>query len=399
MSGDSNNSAIFQLIFKIQAFIQEEMLKKSHVVGVAAGYKETDGVLTGEPSLVVLVDEKRPLSEIDDADRVPKAVEGVKTDVYVVGKLRANNTPRNRYRPIIPLGVSVGHYATTAGTIGALVRDNVTGELYILSNNHVLANGNFAQKGDAILQPAPLDGGSNPADMIATLERFIPLRYLQESTQEMMATVGQIAPPNIGDPRMASKGCNLLIDWLMSLLGRGNTSSGGTSGDNPRPDNNNAPSGGSSGNSSGGRGGSSSQNPTPMPNRKENLVDCALGKLVPHIQVDSIIPQIGTVNGTKPVNIGMTVAKHGRTTGLRKSTVTLLNATVDVGYSTPRGERTARFTAQILTGGMSEGGDSGSLVVDPTDNMAVGLLFGGSPQASLVTPIQAVLSALNVSLI
>lgn len=239
----------------------------------------------------------------------------------------------------------------------------------------------------------------NPADMIATLERFIPLRYLQESTQEMLATVGQVAPPNIGDPRMASRGCNLLIDWLMSLLGRGNTSSGGTSGDNPRPDNNNSPSGGSSGNSSGGRGGSSSQNPTPMPNRKENLVDCALAKLVSHIQVDSMIPQIGTVNGIKSVNIGMPVAKHGRTTGLRKSTVTLLNATVDVGYNTPRGERTARFTAQILTGGMSDGGDSGSLVVDPTDNMAVGLLFGGSPQASLVTPIQAVLSALNVSLI
>lgn len=399
MSGDNNNSAIFQLIFKLQAFIQEEMLKKSHVVGVAAGYKESHGVLTDEPSLVVLVDEKRPLSEIDDADRVPKDVEGVKTDVYVVGKLRANNTPRNRYRPTIPLGVSVGHYATTAGTIGALVRDNVTGELYILSNNHVLANGNFAQRGDAILQPAPLDGGMNPADMIATLERFIPLRYLQESTQEMLATVGQVAPPNIGDPRMASRGCNLLIDWLMSLLGRGNTSSGGTSGDNPRPDNNNSPSGGSSGNSSGGRGGSSSQNPTPMPNRKENLVDCALAKLVSHIQVDSMIPQIGTVNGIKSVNIGMPVAKHGRTTGLRKSTVTLLNATVDVGYNTPRGERTARFTAQILTGGMSDGGDSGSLVVDPTDNMAVGLLFGGSPQASLVTPIQAVLSALNVSLI
>lgn len=398
MSGDNNNSAIFQLIFKLQTFIQEEMLKKSHVVGVAAGYKETEGVLTDEPSLVILVDEKRPLGEIDDADRVPKTIEGVKTDVYVVGKLRANNTPRNRYRPTIPLGVSVGHYATTAGTIGALVRDNVTGELYILSNNHVLANANFAQKGDAILQPAPLDGGSNPADMIATLERFIPLRYLQESTQEMMATVGQIAPP-VGDPRMASRGCNLLIDWLMSLLGRGNTSSGGTSGESPRPDNNNAPSGGSSGNSSGGRGGSSSQNPTPMPNRKENLVDCALGKLVPHIQIDSMIPQIGRINGTKSVSIGMPVAKHGRTTGLRKSTVTLLNATVDVGYNTPRGERTARFTAQILTGGMSEGGDSGSLVVDPTDNMAVGLLFGGSPQASLVTPIQAVLSALNVSLI
>lgn len=128
-------------------------------------------------------------------------------------------------------------------------------------------------------------------------------------------------------------------------------------------------------------------------------MDCALGKLLPNIQFDAQIPSIGAINGTKNVSIGMTVAKHGRTTGLRKSKVTLLNATVDVGYNTPRGERTARFTAQILTGGMSEGGDSGSLVIDPADNMAVGLLFGGSPQASLVTPIQVVLSALNVSLL
>lgn len=396
MSGDKNNSAVFQLIFKIQEFIQEEMLKKSHVVGVAAGYKETEGVLTDEPSLVILVDEKRPLSEIDAKDRVPKDIEGVKTDVYVVGKLRANNSPRDRYRPVVPLGVSVGHYASTAGTIGALVRDNTTGELYILSNNHVLANCNYAQRGDAILQPAPLDGGMNPADMIATLDRFIPLRFLQESTEEMLA-VSQIAPP-IPDPRRVSGGCSTLIQILWDLL-RGKTASGGSSPSRPKPDNNDAPSGGSSGNTNAGRGETDNQNQPRLPNRKENLVDCALAKIVPYIQIDSVIPAIGAVAGTKAVSLGMPVVKHGRTTGLRKSTVTLLNATVDVGYNTPRGERTARFTAQILTGGMSDGGDSGSLVIDPTDNMAVGLLFGGSPQASLVTPIQAVLSALNVSLI
>lgn len=399
MSSDNNNSGIFQLIFKIQEFIQEEMLKKLHVVGVAAGYKHTQGMMTDEPSLVVLVDEKRPLSEIDAKDRVPKAVEGIKTDVYEVGKLRANDSPRARYRPTVPLGVSIGHYASTAGTLGALVRDNVTGEVYILSNNHVLANANFAQRGDAILQPAPLDGGMNPADMIATLDRFIPLRFLQESTQEMMATVGQIAPPTVSDVRYITRGCGLLIDRLINLLRPPSTLPKQRGDTPPRPDDNNAPTSGSSGNTSGGQMGTSSSNPPTMPNRKENLVDCALAKPVPHIQIEAMIPTIGRVNGTKSVNIGMTVAKHGRTTGLRKSTVMLLNATVDVGYSTPKGERTARFTAQILTGSMSDGGDSGSLVIDPTDNMAVGLLFGGSPQASLVTPIQVVLSALNVTLI
>lgn len=389
-----DNRAIFQLIFQVQSFIQEELLNKSHVVGVAAGYKESDGVVTDQPSLVVLVDEKRPLSEIENKDRVPKDIEGVRTDVMVVGNLRANASPKDRFRPIIPLGVSIGHYESTAGTLGALVRDNATGEIFILSNNHVLANCNYAKKGDPILQPAPLDGGMNPADMVATLERFIPLRYLQDSTGEM-ASVGQITQP-LGTMNSNGRGCNVLIDALLRLTGRGSID---TSGKKPsQPENSSTstnPRG--SGNSTGGT--TSPQNPPPMASRRENLVDCALGKILSSAQFDAQIPTIGAIAGTKSVGIGMSVAKHGRTTGLRKNKVTLLNATVDVGYNTPRGERTARFTAQILTGGMSDGGDSGSLVIDPTDNMAVGLLFGGSPQASLVTPIHAILSALNVSLL
>ncbi|MDZ4671905.1 MAG: hypothetical protein SH821_13620 [Phototrophicales bacterium] len=389
-----DNRAIFQLIFQVQSFIQEELLNKSHVVGVAAGYKESDGVVTDQPSLVVLVDEKRPLSEIENKDRVPKDIEGVRTDVMVVGNLRANASPKDRFRPIIPLGVSIGHYESTAGTLGALVRDNATGEIFILSNNHVLANCNYAKKGDPILQPAPLDGGMNPADMVATLERFIPLRYLQDSTGEM-ASVGQITQP-LGTMNSNGRGCNVLIDALLRLTGRGSIDTSGKKPSQPEnsPTSTN-PRG--SGNSTGGT--TSPQNPPPMASRRENLVDCALGKILSSAQFDAQIPTIGAIAGTKSVGIGMSVAKHGRTTGLRKNKVTLLNATVDVGYNTPRGERTARFTAQILTGGMSDGGDSGSLVIDPTDNMAVGLLFGGSPQASLVTPIHAILSALNVSLL
>lgn len=391
-----DNSAIFQLIFKLQSFIQEEMFKKSHVVGVAAGFKESNGIMTDQPALVVLVDEKRPLAEIDNSDRVPRDVEGVRTDVYEVGNLRANNSPKARFRPVIPAGVSIGHYEVTAGTLGALVRDNVTGEILILSNNHVLANSNSAKKGDPILQPASLDGGMNPNDMVATLERFVPLRFLQEITGEVPA-VSQSAL-RLEESGITGRGCNVVFDMILRLFGRGELAGGTEARPPARPDPS-APGGTSPNPTGGGAGGTSNAIIPPLGSRKENLVDCALGKILPNAQFDSHIPTIGNIAGTKNVSIGMTVAKHGRTTGLRKSTVTLVNATVDVGYATPRGERTARFTAQILTGGMSEGGDSGALVVDPSDNMAVGLLFGGSPQASLVTPIQAVLQALNVSLL
>ncbi len=73
-------------------------------------------------------------------------------------------------------GISVGHKDISAGTLGGYVRDNVTGELMILSNNHVLANVDAGKVGDAILQPGNADGGTLPADKIGTLARFVPLR-------------------------------------------------------------------------------------------------------------------------------------------------------------------------------------------------------------------------------
>jgi hypothetical protein len=94
----------------------------------------------------------------------------------------------------------------------------------------------------------------------------------------------------------------------------------------------------------------------------------------------------------------MRVSKFGRTTGYTEGTVTLLNATVNIQYNTAQGLKTARFVGQTITEGMSEGGDSGSLVVDTSENKAVGLLFAGSTQATIFTPIEVVLNALNVSL-
>src|SRR5437899_12519168 len=69
-----------------------------------------------------------------------------------------------------PMVFSVGHPAITAGTIGARVRDAL-GHVYILSNNHVLANSNGASIGDPEYQPGPFDGGT-AADQIATLTDF-----------------------------------------------------------------------------------------------------------------------------------------------------------------------------------------------------------------------------------
>ena len=47
------------------------------------------------------------------------------------------------------------------GTLGALVSDH-SGNLYILSNNHVLAESDQARTGDTVVQPALVDLNCNP---------------------------------------------------------------------------------------------------------------------------------------------------------------------------------------------------------------------------------------------
>src|SRR3546814_15710794 len=67
-------------------------------------------------------------------------------------------------------GISIGHAAITAGTLGGLVRDRETGAVAILSNNHGLANYNTGTAADAIPQLRPAQGGHSHGDTIATLD-------------------------------------------------------------------------------------------------------------------------------------------------------------------------------------------------------------------------------------
>jgi hypothetical protein len=74
--------------------------------------------------------------------------------------------------------------------------------------------------------------------------------------------------------------------------------------------------------------------------------------------------------------------------------VVQIDVTVDVTY----GEKVARFRDQLIVTPFSQPGDSGSLVLD-YERRAVGLLFSGSDNVSVVTPIAHVLNTLGVTLI
>lgn len=73
-------------------------------------------------------------------------------------------------------GYCLGHYEVAGGTFGCYVK-NQAGEIFVLSNNHVIANFNKGTKGDAILHPCAKNGGLRPKDIIATLHDFVPLKF------------------------------------------------------------------------------------------------------------------------------------------------------------------------------------------------------------------------------
>jgi len=90
---------------------------------------------------------------------------------------------------------------------------------------------------------------------------------------------------------------------------------------------------------------------------------------------------------------GMTIIKSGRTTGVTKGTVKVVNATVSVEM----GDGTeAEFHDQILASEMSQGGDSGALGVNER-RQAVGLLFAGSDKVTVFNKIQNVMDKLDIT--
>jgi hypothetical protein len=219
-------------------------------------------------------------------------------DIQYVGRIAKQQGAwhTSRQRPLL-IGASVGHFAITAGTIGAFPTLRKTGKRVLLSNNHVLANENRGKAGDAILQAGVLDGGTKSADTIGGLADFVPLKQ-----------------------------------------------SGA------------------------------------------NMMDAAIADLDQAIDLDAATltgaPQ-PALKGMRagPLDIGDEVFKLGRTTGLTRGQVSAIEMDdVVVDYEIG----SLRFDRQIEIEGadnaaFSEGGDSGSLIVD-RQGFAAALLFAGTDQ-------------------
>ncbi|MFN0016701.1 MAG: hypothetical protein ACKVP0_00495 [Pirellulaceae bacterium] len=136
-------------------------------------------------------------------------------DVRFIGRLRKRATPWNqkRVRPL-QIGLSCGHFRITAGTLGCFVKlRGDAHKLFILSNNHVLADENKAKAGDAILQPGKFDKGKNPQDLVANYTTTVKLK--KTGTNLIDAAIAEVTSG------LSSKADLLTIKGLGKLAGLG----------------------------------------------------------------------------------------------------------------------------------------------------------------------------------
>jgi len=327
-------------------------MKKKNVLGVGVGFKQRGGETLPIISLIVSVSKKELPHRLSKSDLVPKELNGIPTDIKETKVLKALSSQSQavaaldrtrKWRPA-PGGVSIGHVDITAGTFGCIVTLEEAGskEFFILSNNHVLANSNQGAPGDPIIQPGSHDGGASPGDVIGHLWDFVPIQFMEEVAEcEISEAIAKI------------------ISSLAKFLGSKHRLS------------------------------AYQENPL------TNVVDCAIAKPLSVEDIDSGILEIGTPSGAEfDVPLGLEIWKSGRTTGLTFGTVDQVSFTGIVDY----GVGMAIFENQIVSGPMSAGGDSGSVVLTQADNKVMGLLFAGSDEVTIINPIQAVLEGLGVEI-
>jgi hypothetical protein len=328
--------------FRILKKSRAQLLQLPNVIGVGVGHKQVSGELTGRPALIIFVKKKVPAGSLARVQQVPAFIDGLPTDVIEIGEVRLLSLRTGKERPAQP-GMSIGHYKISAGTFGAVVKDRVTGEPLILSNNHILANGTDgkdgrAAVGDPILQPGPYDGGLEK-DRIGTLLRFSPLlRSFQEADCPVAGAVVRAGNLLV---RMVRPQYRLKIYRLY---------------------------------------------------QGDNVIDAAVARPDRPDLISDEILEIGKVEGVAGVAPGQGVMKSGRTTGVSRGTVTAIGVSLEVELGN---DEKGWFVDQVVTDMSSRPGDSGSLVLD-LEKRAVGLLFAGSDRYTIFNRIDQVLSRLEV---
>lgn len=192
------------------------LMNNPEVVGTGTTLTED-----GRPAIVVFAKSDRlkidasvkveALTKVALLEAMPAKIENIPVILEVSGEVKALQggvDPTARFPRPVPIGVSTGHPAITAGTIGCRVTKN--GQVYALSNNHVYADENQASIGDDVIQPGTYDGGALPNDKIGDLSDFQPIVFSTSASNTIDAAIalsstsllGRATPSNgYGTPR------------------------------------------------------------------------------------------------------------------------------------------------------------------------------------------------------
>jgi len=318
----------------LQAAHEAHLLARPNVVGVALGTKQVSGVDTGDRAVTVLVENKVSADLLAETDRIPADLDGVPTDVQYVGVITAGGGPAAAASGVADPGLQDADPLT--------LRKRVRPAFGGLSIGHYQITAGTLGTCCYDLNPFP----------------SVPRRYYVLSNNHVLANSNNA---KTGDP----------------ILQPGPFDGGTPANDTIARLSRFVPI----------RFISGSQAPF-------NYVDAAVAEG----RFEDLDRRIYWVGDVKRIYVapalGMTVEKCGRTTNFTTGRVININATVDVNYG---GGRVARFRNQIITTNMSAGGDSGSLVCD-LDEGAVGLLFAGSPEITVLNNIAYVQTLLGIRL-
>jgi len=178
--------------FKDPEFLRavEELRKQARpwlqgrgVQGIGIGMiEEDDGGKSEELALRVYIDtlqnHKRAAHPVPEFVEIPD-LGRLRITIKEIGKLEPELY--TKYVRPAPPGCSISLPQLASGTLGCIVRKKGgaagAGDLYVLSNSHVIADSGCAAIGANIIQQGHVDGGSSPQDAIATLAEFVPFTY------------------------------------------------------------------------------------------------------------------------------------------------------------------------------------------------------------------------------
>ncbi|MCD3350270.1 trypsin-like peptidase domain-containing protein [Clostridium botulinum D/C] len=180
-------------------------LNKPNVQAVGLGFNVINGVCTFQKCIKVFLSKKIPENSLPQSALVPPIYKGIITDTTESG-IFSSSQLTSRIRPVLE-GYSIGPAAqNTAGTFGCLVKDLNDHSINLLSCNHVLARLGLVPIGAPILQPGLLDGGNIHTDVVATLSRFIPIKFkglISSPTNLADAAIAKVSNPSLVSNKLA----------------------------------------------------------------------------------------------------------------------------------------------------------------------------------------------------